>query len=492
MKREYSQIQESGWKRKTAFVDKIIHDIEKGGRKFLCCKNSEWKEANQHAKGDLIKGLLRVTPEEIAASIIQRSIRKKIAMKREQGPQKVEPLLVSATRSTGGDVAENKSIMLDSDEDKSSIADTAKYSKQIDPVILNEKEIIELGSEEEKSSVEDTSKPAHQIEPLLLTATRRVTRSQSKMGGNTTESAISLDVDDENSIENFGFDSAQLFEEDEDGDEGAPEGSFDDLEGIEVVRIALGKEVFRSNCSLKFELSTHEGFLLVVFLSGGSTFKVKVDLNGDTLKEMAYYCENDDDDETSISILALCVQPTQDNKLNRFEKNYDGKNGDKKFIILEVRDKHELQVRITVQQRKVSIVQPHLFSCPLNSHIKNFLNKMEESNYLKSCARQELEFYELNPYVTALVKDDERERKRRLSTKTSTSNKVLVVYPFKIEEEILNAIPAELRALSDVIFSMQESGTSKRDHYLTITESDKSRLEPGQFLNDTLVDFWMS
>jgi len=134
-------------------------------------------------------------------------------------------------------------------------------------------------------------------------------------GGNTTETAISLDVDDESNIENFGFDSAQLFEEDEE-DEFALEGSLDDLEGIEVVRIALGKEVFKSNCSLKFQLSTHEGFILIVFLCGGSTFKVKVDLNGDTLKEMAYYCEKDDDDEASILILALCVRPTQDNKLN--------------------------------------------------------------------------------------------------------------------------------------------------------------------------------
>ena len=59
-------------------------------------------------------------PEEIhAAAIIQKSIRRKIAMIREQGPQKVEPLFVSPTRSTpGGDATENKSIMLDSDDDK--------------------------------------------------------------------------------------------------------------------------------------------------------------------------------------------------------------------------------------------------------------------------------------------------------------------------------------------------------------------------------------
>ena len=184
---------------------------------------------------------------------------------------------------------------------------------------MTKKEIIILGSEEDKSSVEDTSKPAHQIEPLLLTATRCVTQSQSKMGGNTTETAISLYVDDESNIENFGFDSAQLFEEDEE-DEVALEGSLDDLEGIEVVRIALGKEVFKSNCSLKFHLSTHEGFILFVFLCGGSTVKVKVDLNGDTLKEMAYYCEKDNDDEASISILALCVHQLKTTSLIDLKK----------------------------------------------------------------------------------------------------------------------------------------------------------------------------
>jgi len=136
---------------------------------------------------------------------------------------------------------------------------------------------------------------------------------------------------------------------------------------------------------------------------------------------------------------------------------------------MEVRDKNELQVQITFQHRKIPRIQPHLFSYLLNSHTKTFLNKLEENNNLQSCDCQELEFYELDPYIAALVKDDELERKRCLSTKTSMSRNVLVVYPFKIEEEILNTIPSELRALSDVIFSMQESGASKRDHYLTLT-----------------------
>jgi Ulp1 family protease len=33
---------------------------------------------------------------------------------------------------------------------------------------------------------------------------------------------------------------------------------------------------------------------------------------------------------------------------------------------------------------------------------------------------------------------------------------------------------------------------SLRSHYLTIRENEMAKLEPGQLLNDTLVDFWMS
>jgi hypothetical protein len=50
----------------------------------------------------------------------------------------------------------------------------------------------------------------------------------------------------------------------------------------------------------------------------------------------------------------------------------------------------------------------------------------------------ELEFYELDPYITALMKDDKIERERCLSTtRISTIKKVLVVYPFKIKVKIL-------------------------------------------------------
>jgi hypothetical protein len=268
------------------------------------------------------------------------------------------------------------------------------------------------------------------------------------MGGNTIETAIQVGVDDESNIEEV-------------EDEVTCEGSPNDLESIDVVRIVLGKVVVKSNCSLKFQLISHDGYIMIIFSFRSSTFNVKVDLNGDTLKEMAYHIGKDEDEEESISILALCVRPTQENMLARFQTHYDGENGDKKFIIIEVRDKEELQVQITFWHEKIPRFQPHLFSCLIDSHSKTILNKLEEHNYSQAiCACHELEFYELDPYIAALVKDGKLERKRRIATnRTSTSDDLLVVYPFEIKETILDTIPAELRELSDNIFSTQVSGS---------------------------------
>lgn len=141
------------------------------------------------------------------------------------------------------------------------------------------------------------------------------------------------------------------------------------------------------------------------------------------------------------------------------------------------------------------------------------------------CVDARREYYDLEPYNEALVKDDKAERAKRYSAPRtrsrgtnrtlSSENKLLVVYPFKVEEEILRSISSRLTELSgdrlgvsdesapeiDDLDQGNEDGhvgdgqprdTSTRTHYLTIREDDRERLQPGQFLNDTLVDFWMS
>ena len=38
---------------------------------------------------------------------------------------------------------------------------------------------------------------------------------------------------------------------------------------------------------------------------------------------------------------------------------------------------------------------------------------------------------------------------------------------------------------------MQHDAVTGRSHKIVILEEDMNRLEPGQYLNDAIVDFWM-
>lgn len=99
-------------------------------------------------------------------------------------------------------------------------------------------------------------------------------------------------------------------------------------------------------------------------------------------------------------------------------------------------------------------------------------------------------------------------------TFSGSENKLLVVYPFDVEDEKLLSISSRFKELGGDSLGVDKSVLSKsatdggegdyKDYerygnsdvigggYITIREDDKERLEPGQYLNDTLVDFWMS
>ena len=154
------------------------------------------------------------------------------------------------------------------------------------------------------------------------------------------------------------------------------------------------------------------------------------------------------------------------------------------------------------------------------------LDKMNEHPDLSMwCSKDsEIEFYDLGRYAKALTDDHQKERKERMSTvarsggrkkKKDSENKLLVVYPFGVEESVLTEAASGLKELGGeslgvveavvdgdtnqpVDVQMQGSsdmedvkGKSSRMHYVTIRDEDIERLCPGQFLNDTLVDFFM-
>ena len=128
----------------------------------------------------------------------------------------------------------------------------------------------------------------------------------------------------------------------------------------------------------------------------------------------------------------------------------------------------------------------------------------------------EIEFWDLSRFAKALFDDRQKEqmsgRKRsgNGNKKKDSENKLLVVYPFGVDESVLSEVASGLKELGgdslgveDVVddntnqpadVEMQvinNDGDNNISDLLTIRGEDIERLCPGQFLNDTLVDFFM-
>ena len=122
------------------------------------------------------------------------------------------------------------------------------------------------------------------------------------------------------------------------------------------------------------------------------------------------------------------------------------------------------------------------------------------------------------PKASKSIEDiSRRTRSGGKKKKKDPENKLLLVYPFSVDEATLSNAASSLKELggdllglenvkddnidlvNDVIMQGQSNvedtgdskGKSSRTHYVTIGEEDVERLCPGRFLNDSLVDFWM-
>ena len=121
----------------------------------------------------------------------------------------------------------------------------------------------------------------------------------------------------------------------------------------------------------------------------------------------------------------------------------------------------------------------------------------------------EIEFYDLERYAKALTDDHQKERKERMSTRVTRSggrkkkkdseNKLLVVYPFGVDEAVLSEAASGLKELGgdslgvENVFAgdktnqlndvqMQDNnndGDNNTSDHLTIKNEDIERLHPG-------------
>ena len=273
--------------------------------------------------------------------------------------------------------------------------------------------------------------------------------------------------------------------------------------------------------------------------------KHKIRCDDDSIQELVYYIADDDDDQNGnrsqqpfdlatphkksqgfdesehMSFLAIRVEPNNDNGLKSIKNSYlqslqdtHSRAEEKKYVVIEVRSDKDFNELID-EMRK-------------DQHLNTFLS-----------SGRKLSKKEVAVYATSLIKDSQKEKKERESsatrrTRSSTRNRgrdkeveneLLVIYPFPMNEKVRSEVTKDLDIAKTVPFleakshgqessldenmhgpkpmSEQDSETDpekdasenekgkNRTHVLTIRSEDRARLMQGEFLNDTLIDFWM-
>jgi hypothetical protein len=249
-----------------------------------------------------------------------------------------------------------------------------------------------------------------------------------------------------------------------------------------------------------------------------------ISLTANALKELKYFAvreetedsageepssSSDDPENNPDVFVAMRVTPDEKNGLQKFSNAYSqNKSTEHKYIVLEFRADKDMK-ELLEEMGKCPRVSPHTGS---NSSLKAI---------------------DVPKYAKALMNDTEKEKASRMNVTPSAKRNefiadrkhddILLVYPYAGDKERIEKASDGLheagaksmleqeskvdetsttkeppRSVSPVPETSEDSSdnrqaikTRNRAHYLTVRVEDYERLDPGEWLNDTLIDFWM-
>lgn len=282
---------------------------------------------------------------------------------------------------------------------------------------------------------------------------------------------------------------------------------------ISLVRISIGEKVFTHCCSMQFQTGTPDPFLILCFSDSAAYFmpkEVHIPLDGESIAEMVYSLDMEDDsDDDKITFLAMKMELPANrrsgkshlDKLVEYGQISNLRTLCDSYIVCEIRDELEFKEKLPTILENQTILQSFLTE---EANIRNldeaqkYISVLMQENALDKRARLE----------SSQSPNRSRRRNRLGSSKTLSvedKQKILLVFPFvggnRVEKAAkglnlcggcLSPFDEEDEIISsEKLTEIQQEAASGRTHILTITGEDRERLEPGEFLNDTLIDFWM-
>ena len=309
---------------------------------------------------------------------------------------------------------------------------------------------------------------------------------------------------------------------------------------VPAVRIAVGKKVFSKLCKVRYVRNSKQGRIILSYDGPDGKRKHEVNLDDESVQEMKYFLADDDeefsgktisidfDESEQMSFLAMKIQPSDANGLAVYPNAYvpsPSKKGsdsalNKKYIAVEFRSDAELQDLLHAMKQDITL------SAFVTQSSKLVASDAEVyGSSLLGAARKERMARESS------IGSPRARRTRNKLRGSKVSNEVMVVFPFGADEEEIDEAADGLQeagfqstsvsttgperiegaacglktsdddegivtASSDDVYDAEDykdapPGKMKsRAHFLTIRDEDFDRLQPGEFLNDTLIDFW--
>lgn len=294
------------------------------------------------------------------------------------------------------------------------------------------------------------------------------------------------------------------------------------------IRISFDNKVFSHECEVRFQTGTSDPYILLAYSSKKNKRMHKIHTEGNDLLEMSYFVEDDEDNDDDfnnnvssdpINILCLVVDASAENGLLQFCKDTvvqdlttpddntleDNPSGRKRAHsvatnqidnAIELRSASEYKEKIDTVMEKCETIRD------MFNEKKSKLTKKDAQYFAKpivdDIALEKAKQFQLEEsFVERRVTRSSRKASR---SKWKNATDILLVYPFEVKntDELdcaskgLNQLSISNETCLKKYLSSDIDCKTQYAHYLTVHESDRGRLEQGEFLNDTIIDFWMS
>ena len=272
---------------------------------------------------------------------------------------------------------------------------------------------------------------------------------------------------------------------------------------LELTRMAIGKKVCYAECHATLDPATMV-LELRYKMTGARTTRTRTDdrnsfstlrltLRDGTLRKIILYegvaaqqsdaiVDTDDEIDQVGPLVVLHIDPTVENGLDQYRRHLDPNHDTNKamrYLVLELREKDDLR------------------------RIMGLLSRLPEKVMRIDGTPENVQAYAIS--LLNNKRSRSRATKRNAFLDGRPSDYALLVYPFTGDPtemegaadgltEAAGTRTAGATIASPVCGEEDQEGEGKsrhRAHFVTITVDDYDRLQPGEWLNDSLVDLWM-